>query len=542
MKTRRLMPLGSLLPLLLLLGCAGSQERFKDRPIVWRVDDTRNIPPPDEREFFPLPFGSDVFIHGQLTRALSLPDREPAWNTNALDEVPDSSWFTNRIGVRQVTPAEAAIGASAAGPPTLPITVLSAKSGGANPGFFVKDARDRKFIVKFDTKENPELQTSASVIVNRVIWTLGYNVPNDDIFVFSRNQIQLAPDAKLKDEYDNKRPMTGADVDRALGEAPRLADGRYRASSSEFLDGVPKGGFPARGVRDDDPNDLIPHQHRREVRGMRVIGAWLNHTDMKEDNTLDMYVEEGGRHFLRHYFLDFGEALGGHPAEKNRHEDGFEYLWDWDAQPRALISLGLWQRPWEEVRDTPWLSVGPFGAKPFDPHTWHEAYPYWPFYELDEADGFWGAKLVMRVDRPILEAIVKRGQLSDPEAAEYLVKTLLARREKVGRAYLEALSPLDDFHFERTPGGDAQLCAVDLGLVYRLAHSGVVEVLDSDDRVVAEHTVHERGGVCLPVHGDGYQIRRLRVVRGRDVKPAMQVHFRLDGRPRVLGLIRKEHR
>ncbi|MEZ4373927.1 MAG: hypothetical protein R3B07_24105 [Polyangiaceae bacterium] len=526
---------------LVLFGCAGSTERFKDQPIVWRVSDTANIPEPEEREFFPLPFGSEVMVHGQLTRVLSLPDKEPAWNTNALEEVPDSSWFTNRIGVRQVTPDEAATGTSASGPPTLPLTITSAKAGGANPGFFAEDAKGRKFVIKFDTKENPELQTSTSVIVNRVIWSAGYNVPNDDLFVFARNQLKLAPDAKLKDELGKKRTMTVADVDEALAKAPRLADGRYRASSSEFLEGVPKGGFPAKGTRSDDANDLIPHEHRREVRGMRVLAAWLNHTDMKEDNTIDMYVEENGRRFLRHYFLDFGEAMGGHPAEKNRHEDGFEYAWDWENQSRALVSLGLWKRPWEDVKDTPWLSVGPFGASPFDPREWREAYPYWPFYELDEVDAFWAAKLVMRFDRPILTAIVKRGQLSDADAESYLVDTLLARQRKVGKAFLEALSPLDDFHFERDARGALQLCAVDLGLVYQLGRSGVVEVLDADDHVKSEHTEHKDGRVCVPARGKGYEVSRLRVVRGRDVKPAMQVHYRLDGTPRVLGLIRKEH-
>ena len=529
-------PLTLLPALIALAGCASQSPRFKDQPIVWSVNDTKDIEPPEEREFLPMVFGADVFATGRLVHVLGLPDREPAWNTNALDEVPNSTWFVNRIGVRQVRPSEAARGTSDVGPPTAPLTVVRGKQGGGNPGFLVKDARGKTFLVKFDTKENPELQTSASVIVNRIFWTLGYFVPNDDVFVFDRSDLAIGAKAKLEDEFGRKRRMTAADVDEALRSSPRLPDGRYRASSSEFLSGTPKGGFPAKGVRGDDLNDTVPHQHRREVRAIRVFAAWVNHSDMKEDNTLDMYVEEGGRRFLRHYLLDFGEALGGHPAEKGRHEDGFEHFVDWERQGRALVSFGLWKRPWEDVKDAPWPSIGPFAATPFDPRNWREAYPYWPFFETDATDAYWAAKLVMRFDRPILEAIVAKGRLSDPDARAHLVDTLLARRWSIGRAYVEALSPLDDFRIS-----EGSFCAVDLGVAYGLAKFGVVQVLDADERVQREYTVPKNGRVCIPIGSDDrYTIYRLRVARGRDVKPPVQVHLRAGSRPRILGVIREE--
>jgi hypothetical protein len=517
-------------------GCAAREGRFKDQPVVWRVEDTRDIAEPEEREFLVLPYATDVIVTGRVTHVLSLPNLEPAEDTNALDEVPDSSWFTNRIGVRQVTPQEAARGVSDTGPPQLPIKVIGGKVGGTNPGFLVEDARKKKFLVKFDPRANPELQTSASVIVNRIFWTLGYFVPNDDVFVFGRGDLSMDPKAKVGDDLGNKRTMTIADVEKMLADVPRLDDGRYRASSSELLEGKPKGGFSAKGLRQDDANDAVPHQHRREVRAVRVFGAWVNHSDMKEDNTLDMYVTEGGRRFLRHYFIDFGEALGGHAAEKGRFEDGFEHYWDWERQSRAFVSFGLWKRPWEDVVDTPWPSIGPFVAEPFDPLYWREAYPYWPYFEMDAADAYWGAKLVMRFDRPLLEAIVKKGQLSDPEAAAYLVDTLMARRKKIGQAYLEALTALDDFTLEPN-----WLCAVDLGVAYGLAKYGVVEALDAGGAVAERYTVAPDGRVCIPVREHGnYVIYRLRIVRGRAEKPPMQVHFKTGPARGILGLIREE--
>jgi hypothetical protein len=526
----------SLLGLVASLGCATQNGQFKDQPIVWNTDDRKHIPEPEERDFLLIPFGAEVFLTGRLVHALGLPDREPAWNTNALDEVPNSTWFQNRIGVRQITPKEAATAASGSGPPRLPLTVVGGKSAGGNPGFFVKDARGKKFLVKFDIKSHPELETAASVIVNRIFWTLGYNVPNDCVFEFARSDLTIDPKATLKDAFGDEQPMTEADVDKALSNAPRLADGRIRASSSEFLKGVPKGGFPPKGVRKDDPNDTVPHQHRREVRAVHVFGAWTNHSDMKEDNTLDMYVTENGKSFLRHYFLDFGEALGGHPAEKNRMEDGTEHYFDWERQGRALVSFGLWKRPWEDIRDTPWASIGPFVSEPFDPRNWREAYPYWPFFETDAADEFWAAKLVMRFDRPILEAIVKTGKLSQPDAAAYLVKTLLERRNKIGHAYVEALTPLDDFRIDRE-----HLCARDLGMVFGLAKQGTVELLDEHDDVTSEHTIDNSGRVCLPVpEHDRYTVYRLRIVRKSIPKPPLQIHFKAGDKARILGLVRVE--
>ena len=81
------------------------------------------------------------------------------------------------------------------------------------------------------------------------------------------------------------------------------------------------------GLRSDDPNDLIPHEHRRELRGLRVIASWINHWDLKEMNTLDMYVEEGGRKFLRHYLIDFGSSLGGGKSPLE-YFHGREYAFD----------------------------------------------------------------------------------------------------------------------------------------------------------------------------------------------------------------------
>jgi hypothetical protein len=47
-----------------------------------------------------------------------------------------------------------------------------------------------------------------------------------------------------------------------------------------------------------------------------------------------------------------------------------------------------------------------------------------------------------------IRAIVKTGQLSDPEAEEYLIQTLITRRDKAGRYWLTRLSSFDRFSVE----------------------------------------------------------------------------------------------
>ena len=517
-----------------LLGSCAPQLRFRDAPVVWYVDDARDIPAPAKRSFAHIQYFTDILGFDRLQRALTLPDLEHARDVNALDEVPNSTWFTNRIGVRTVTPEEAARGPMRDGPPQLPLQIKSSKTGGRNPGFLVEDASGRKFLIKFDREANPGMQTGTNQIVNRLFWTIGYNVPQDSVVYFGRDDLTIAPGAELSPDVGKPRAMTRADLAEVLTEVPTRADGTIRATASQFLDGKPLGGPPARGTRKDDPNDTVPHEHRRVLRGLRVFAAWVSHTDMKEDNMLDMLVEEDGRKFVRHYMIDFGEALGAHRAETDRMEDGWEFVVDWEKNAMSLVALGLWIRPWEKEKVTPWKEVGAFESTVFDPERWREAYPFWPFFEMTPADAYWAAKIVMRFDRPLLEAIVAEADFPDAPSA-YLVETLLERGRKIGRAYIESVTALDAFRFDH-----GRLCAHDMGIVYGLASAGSVEELRGR-RVVRTHRIAADGEVCIPVPAEErYLALRLRVRRHDASRPVMQVHVATTGTPRVLGVVRSE--
>ncbi len=532
----------AILALWLAAGCA-SDHRFKDQPIVWQVDDDRDIAEPAEREYYAYPYFADVLVIDQASRALELHDDEPAHNINALGEVPDSTWFENRIGVGDLTPAKIARGPIVDGPPQYPVEVVSGKTGGGAPGFIIEDARGIRYIVKLDTLANPRMETATGTIVNRFFWAIGYNVPQDSLVRLRPEDLQIADGAQYKNDLLEKKPIDRAFIDSVFAIAPAEPDGSYRALVSRFLDGVPMGGWPAEGTRDDDPNDVIAHEHRRELRGLKAFSAWLGHTDMKEDNTLEMYVEEDGRRFLRRYLVDFDEALGAHQAEKNRLEDGWEHVWDWSAQTRALFALGLWVRPWESQKPTPWLSIGAFSAEHFEPEEWKVAYPYWPFDHATAADLYWGAKIVMRFDRELIRAAVATGELS-AEASDYLVETLVARRDKIGRAWLEDVTPLDYFEIDSD-----RVCGWDLGVVHGLANEGIVEVLppeyqpefdDPAEPPLPHHRVASDGRVCMPIGSGTYQVLRLRTRRGDERRPVMQVHVKGGVDATILGIVRIE--
>src|SRR5690349_4308624 len=90
--------------LALAMACAASPDlpapRFANAPAVTRVDDRRDVPTkPAEREFVHDLYHYDGTIQRRFTRALELPRGQRALGVNALDEAPDSTWFTNRIGI-----------------------------------------------------------------------------------------------------------------------------------------------------------------------------------------------------------------------------------------------------------------------------------------------------------------------------------------------------------------------------------------------------------------------------------------------------------
>jgi hypothetical protein len=496
-----------------------TQARFADKPIVVATDDERPIAEPKESTYYARFYLLDKLAFDPLVEVFDRPQSKPALDPNALDELPNSTWFTNRIGMRDVGIDEAIQANSDDGPPQPPLTIVHAKYGGGNPGFIATDARGVKYLFKFDTKQNPGQQTANDAIVSRILWTAGYNTSAESIAYFRRDELTIA--SKLSGKFTAKH------LDAMLEEATMRGE-QIRATASRLLDGKPKGGWPLYGTRDDDPNDRVPHERRRAIRGLRVFNAWLNHTDMKIDNTLDMYVGAPGEGHIVHYLIDFGEALGGHQSENRTLSIGYEYAFDYKQSLKAMFAFGLWHRRWELQHDTGWKEVGYFGTGTFDPTRWKERYPYAPLHLADRADEYWAAKIVMRFDRPLITALVHQGELVDAGAERYLVETLLARREAIGRAYLDEVTPYDNI--ELSSGG---VCGVDLARHYGIATDGQLEV----DGVA--HPIDADGRACAALSmAPGYHVAKIRIARKKHTTRTLEVHYIGGDEPRVVGLVR----
>jgi hypothetical protein len=546
--------------LALAMACATSSElpapRFANAPAVIRVDDRRDVPTkPAEREFIHDLYHYDGTIQRRLTRALELPRGQRALGVNALDEVPDSTWFTNRIGIRDLTLDELRTGPARIGSPELhkPWTVRSTKSGGTEPGLMITDARGARFLIKFDAPEFREQETATHVIVGKLLWACGFNVTDDYVVYFRPEDLVLARDAVAKDVFGKKHPMGQSELDQMLEQVATEPDGRIRALASLWLDGKPLGGHPAEGVRADDVNDRIPHPLRRDLRGMYAMFAWLDHVDVQEGNFIDMWVKEGSRHYVKHYLLDFGKAMGVMTSTARNPRSGHENVIDFAAISRSLFTAGVEERSWEGRSALPLRGVGMFAADDFDPGAWKSLSPaYVPFLAADRFDKFWAAKILIRFTREQIRAVVETGRLSDPRAVDYLTDTLVARQRATARYWFDRVSPLDRFAAVNASTRTA-LCFDDLALRYQLGASPLatryrVTTYDVDARPLGaarDLAANTTGHVCtgpldLARHFNDYTIIRIETRRPGFAGETL-VHLARDpasGMARVIGIWR----
>ena len=168
--------------------------------VLWLDFDMKNIPEPKERQsgYY------DYFFKGQVIegakRRLDVPrwlrlatgNPEQAANVNALDEVPDSSWYTNRHHIRHMDTAALQRGPNTGKPPDLTSAVITkAKTEGVSPGMLVTDATGQAYLIKFDDFNYPNLQSGAEVISTKILYAAGYNVPENYVAYMDASKLNI---------------------------------------------------------------------------------------------------------------------------------------------------------------------------------------------------------------------------------------------------------------------------------------------------------------------------------------------------------------
>jgi hypothetical protein len=423
-------------------------RRFYPDDPIWRDDDMHDAPPVAEfdlsksYEFLHETFGETVKSHG------------PALNTNTLGEVPDSSWFTNRLGLHDMTIEQLVRGPNQVDGPAPGIWHVTGRpDSGITPKFTIKDARGDTYLIKLDPAKFPELPSSVEVISTKIFHAIGYHVPEDFIVTFDLTRLDVAPGAKITTLSGQKRLIDMEDVEQWLKKTPRTKDGSIRALASRYVPGKVVGQYRYTGTRSDDLNDIYPHERRRELRGMRVFAAWLNHDDARSINSIDTYVEEDGRHYVRHYLQDFGSNLGSGSTSAQQPRGGNEYLIERDKIGKGLVSFGLYPRAWTKVQYPTSSALGNIEADFFEPAKWKTEYPQPAFSVMDAADAFWAARIASRFTNDMIKAIVDTGELSDPDDAKYLTDVIVKRRDKVVAYWISQTNPLDSFALNRNATG-----------------------------------------------------------------------------------------
>lgn len=549
-----------------VVGCGASMRRFPPRDALWVDVDDRDFSPRPEAYYSPYIWdGVDNAAARPLAEAFAFELDREAVNVNALDEVPSSSWFTNRLSRSTLSPDVVARGACEDERPDIPgvdddvhgpFTITRGKPDGSTRGFFVRDVDGRTYLMKPDGELQPERGSAAEAIGAAVFWAAGYFVPCNRVLYVSPNELTLEADAEIAYTDGRREPLTQAFVDQVVEEAAVDPDGRRRFALSRFIEGEPISPWRYEGTWDADHNDVVPHEHRRDLRAMFVLSAWLSHIDSRQENTLATWIAPSGeRGHVRHYLIDFSDTLGIlHTSRALSRRFGHSGYIDLQFIFEDFVTLGLLDRPWQHAEHGPAGStLGYFDVERFVPEQWRPGYPNPAYERMTERDAAWMARILARFGDAHLHALVARGRFSSHVVENELELILRGRRDRILERWLTRLSPLTAPRVVVGASGARQLCLEDRAVSsdFRQAITRTYEARASslDFHAARRVDVSATGdGVCVEIEraedaraSDYLIVDVVASTPGRETTAPLRVHaYEHDGALRVVGVERLE--
>ena len=483
--------MAGLTALLGLAACASVERRFPLREPLWRDTDLLSVsvqchPEPSSKDpahvscapvQYKSPFywdGGDNLVFRPLSDGLRLTTSGESVNVNSLDEAPDSAWFTNRLGKHPMTDEEIRLGAcrpqdllDPEHAPDESWLIHKGKMGGSTPGFRIKVPGKGEYQMKAEnTGDQPERQGAASVISSAVLHAAGYNTTCEQIVYVRPSLFKLLPGLRSKASWGDEQAFDQRALDAMFALSPRRG-GLLRFIASSWIKEYAIGSFRYEGTRADDPNDVIPHEDRRDLRGMRVLAAWINRFDAREGNTLDTWIADakGGPPdaspgHVRHYHMDVSETLGSvlTLGDDLGRRMGHSYMVDFGHMASDFATLGALSRPWDTLPPTLISKTfGYFDVEHLVPERWKSEYSNAAFTRMTERDAAWMARILAHFSPKTIRMLATMGDLTDARDTEYLARVLEGRLQRILARYLTRLSPIADVRVE----GDA-VCGVDL--------------------------------------------------------------------------------
>ncbi len=494
--------------------------------------------------------GLNNLLFRPLSEAVGLAKSGESADVNSLDEVPDSAWFTNRLGVRPMSVEELRLNTcpkdKLLDPEHAPDgawLIDKGKTSGSTAGFRMNIPGKGKYLVKVEVR-GPERQGAAAVIGEAVFYAAGYYASCEQLLYVRPSLFKLAPGlVAAKGNFGDIYPFDQKALDDLLASATKRG-GLLRMTASAWIPGYPIGQFRYEGTRDDDPNDVIPHQDRRELRGARLLAAWIDHFDMREGNSLDTWMADSksgppdsSPGHVVHYQIGTTAALGSAwDWEEISRRLGYSYIIDWHDAAVDFVTLGAATHVWDRVQKVPGHEIfGYFNVADFDPERWKNEYSNAAFSRMTERDGAWMARILAGFTPEMVRTLADMGQFSDPSNTDYLESVLEGRLMKILNRYLTRLSPFANLRLE----GPERLCGVDLAERRGLRDPGQFRYTArfvGGPWLRVERSAGAQVCVVLP-HGAGGGYVRVRIEDGVAVRPLVahlydlgpEVGYRLVG-------------